>query len=92
MRMEDEVRIKIGKKTVKILRGKEAEVALKAMQYILDTVKSHKKIKIDIIDEDIPKDFNYGQAVLEALESGLENPIEIADFVLKKLEKVKKTS
>ena len=87
---DTEVRMKTGKKTLKILKGKEAEVALKAMEYVMDNVKGPKKIKIDIIVPGVPKNFSYANALLEALDCGLKNPVEIADYILKKLEKVKK--
>jgi len=89
MEEDTQVAIKIGKKTVKILKGKKAEIALKAVQLVL---KSHKKIKIDIIDTSLPKNFSYARALIEALESDLENPIEIAEYVLKKLKKAKISS
>jgi hypothetical protein len=87
----DEVRIRIGKKT-KVLRGKEAEIALRAMQYILDTVKSHKKIKIDIVDTGLPKNFSYARTIDEAIKKKhLDNPIEVAEYILKKLRKASHT-
>jgi len=91
MEEDDEVTIKIGEKTAKILRGKEAKTALKAIQYVLDNVKSNKKIKIDIVDIGMPKNFSYAKVLLEALEYDLENPIEIADYILKKLKKANHT-
>ena len=89
MKEEDEVRIIVGEKTVRTLRGKEAKAALKAIELVLSTVRSHKKIKIDVIDAGLPENFSYAKALNEALKDGLENPIEIADHILKKLKKEK---
>jgi len=83
----DTVELKIGKRTVRVLKGKEAKVILKAMHLVLEMAETPKKVKIDIIDTGMPKDFSYSKAIIEALELGLKNPIEIADYIIKKIEK-----
>lgn len=85
-----EVKIETGKKK-RILKGEEAEIALKAMEYILDNLKYPKKIKIDIIVPEMPENFSFAKTISEALEKGLKNPVDIADFTIKKIERAKKS-
>lgn len=90
MKGREEVRIISGDKVLKVLRGKKARAAIKAVQLVLKKTNT-SKIKIDIIDTGIPENFSYSQVLLEAIEKKhLENPIEIAEYILKKLKKTNK--
>jgi len=91
MKNNTEGRIKTRNKTLKILKDEEAEVALEAMKYVLDNLKGPKKIKIDVIVPGMPKNFSFAKAINAALKKGFKNPVDIADDVLKKLAKAKKS-
>ena len=58
-----------------------------AVGFVLETLGAAKDIGptgINMIDVEKPEDFSYSEALIEALENGLKNPVEIADFIFKK--------
>jgi hypothetical protein len=77
----DEIWIEVDGKKIRKLKGRKAQIALKAIEIVLAGIP--KKIKIDIIDA-TQEDFSYSKALLEALDQGIENPIEIAEYIFKK--------
>ncbi|HDM32100.1 MAG TPA: hypothetical protein ENG32_01920 [bacterium] len=86
------VQIIIRGKIVKVLEGEEAEKAAKAIRLILKDVKNKRSTLIlkpkitfvDISEENLPEEFSYSQAVLEALEKGLKDPYSIAEYVFQR--------
>jgi hypothetical protein len=93
-------KIKVRGKVVKVLEGKDAEMVSKAIEYVLEAIESSKDIRVEVIEEpgrtklrrevrdmETPKNFSYSQALLEALEKGLKNPLEIAEYIFRKRKK-----
>jgi len=80
------VKIRIGNRE-RILEGEKAEAAVIAVKFALESMRASKSINkdgIDIIDTNSPRGFSYSKAFLEAWDHNLRNPIEIADYILKK--------
>jgi len=94
--VEKKVQIEI-KGEIKELKGKEAEIAIEAIKRVLKHKEveaeeneeeeigiNYYRYRRDLLDGKLPKDFSYAEALFEALNLKLQDPQQIADYILQK--------